>query len=95
MINTIKDQRLLELAVCRWLKSFAQAHVNWFTHETDDSLGFFPLETTHGGDYICPKCGKVAEYWEGIISQDRMGNDIRGWSYDCFPCKIGTMVHEF
>lgn len=68
--------------------------MNWFTQETDDSLGFFPLETTPAGDFICPKCGKVATYWEGIYDQDRIGNDIRGWSYDCVPRGICTAVHE-
>jgi len=69
--------------------------VNWFKLEPFDSLGFFPTEITYHGDYICPKCGKPATYWEGIIDQDRMGNDIRGWSYDCFPCGITTGAEEF
>ena len=67
----------------------------WFISEGDDSIGFFPLDVTSDGDYICPKCGKVASYWEGTISQDCMGSDIRGWSYDCMACGITTGAEEF
>ena len=68
--------------------------VNWFTLERFDSLGFLETEITHDGDYICPKCGKPAHYWEGTFEQDRMGNDVQGWSYDCFDCGITTGVEE-
>lgn len=69
--------------------------VNWFTLEGFDSLGFLSTQLTADGDYICPKCGKPATYWEGTFDQDRMGNDIQGWSYDCFACGIGTGAEEF
>lgn len=68
--------------------------VEWFTMWTTDkeseSIGKFPLEQAADGDYICPKCGKPAEYDEGQIDQDRMGNDIYGWWFDCYQCGIGT-----
>lgn len=77
-----------------------QREMNWFTMgdlnsgEGMDSLGFFPLETTPDGDFICPQCGKVTTYWEGQIGEDRMGNAITGWSFDCWNCHICTGVHE-
>lgn len=72
-----------------------QRVIEWFTlDDRFDSVGEFPLETTYEGGYVCPKCGKPAEYWEGTFDQDRMGNDIQGWSYDCFHCGIGTSVEE-
>lgn len=65
--------------------------VNWFTMDDDfNSLGFLDTELTFEGDYICPKCGNPAQYWEGTVDQDRMGNDIQGYSYDCYDCKITT-----
>ncbi len=73
----------------------AVREMNWFTIDEFDSLGFFPLSKDSAGDYICPKCGKSATYWEGVIDQDRQGNDIRGWSYDCYPCGICSQVEEF
>jgi len=72
----------------------AQRDIEWFTLEEWESVGKFPLQTTPRGDYICPKCGKPAEYWEGAFEQDRMGNDIEGWSYDCYGCKISTEITE-
>ena len=69
--------------------------INWFTLDDNaDSIGFYETEKTFNGDFICPKCGKVATYWEGMIDQDRMGNDIQGYSYDCWNCKITTGARE-
>ena len=67
--------------------------MNWFDVE-DNSIGFFPLETTADGDFLCPQCGLVCNYWEGAIGQDRQGNDILGWTYDCWHCGITTDAHE-
>jgi DNA-directed RNA polymerase subunit RPC12/RpoP len=69
--------------------------VNWFTIDEFDSLGFFPLVKDSEESYICPRCGKPATYWEGVFDQDRQGNDIRGWSFDCFPCGITTGAEGF
>lgn len=76
-----------------------QREMNWFTMGDDygngyESLGFFPLEQTADGDFICPKCGKPATYWEGQLNQDCMGSAIIGWSYDCWDCHIYTGAHE-
>ncbi len=77
--------------------------VNWFTMDDyPDSIGILDTEVKQGNwddaddfTYICPKCGKPSTYWEGTFDQDRMGNDIRGWSFDCFNCKITTGAEEF
>jgi DNA-directed RNA polymerase subunit M/transcription elongation factor TFIIS len=65
--------------------------IEWFDMETGESVGIFPYDPTDDLEaFICPKCGKRTEYWEGQIDQDRMGNDIYGYSYDCCNCKIHT-----
>lgn len=70
--------------------------VCWYTLSDDfERVGLFPIKTNEAGDYICPKCGKPATYWEGTVIQDIMGNDISGWSWDCHDCAIGTAVQEF
>lgn len=72
--------------------------INWFTMDDNfGSLGFLPTEIDgESGDFICPKCGNPCTYWEGVVSQEFVtGNDIRGWSFDCFPCSITTGAEEF
>lgn len=65
--------------------------IEWFTLDDEcKSVGSFETEANYHGDYYCPKCGKLATYWEGMIDQDRMGNDIEGCSYDCWDCHITT-----
>ena len=72
--------------------------IEWFTMWTPDkepeSDGKFPLDQTDDGDYICPKCGKPAEYDEGEIDQDRQGNYISGWWFACWNCHIDTEAVE-
>jgi hypothetical protein len=68
--------------------------IHWVDLAEGESVGVFPLEETASGDYICPKCGQTTHYWEGQIDQDRMGNDIDGWSFDCWTCGIGSEVIE-
>lgn len=68
--------------------------MNWYTLAGYDSVGTFPLETTSDGDYLCPKCGAVCTYWEGSIGQDRMGNDVQAWSFDCYSCHISSEINE-
>jgi len=69
--------------------------IEWFNMETDDSIGYYPIEQTYDLEaLICPKCGGATEYWEGQIDQDFMGNDIRGYSYDCHKCKIHSACQE-
>lgn len=69
-------------------------NVKWFDLDTFEEVGEFPLQLADNDDYICPKCGSPAVYWEGQIGQDYMGNDIRGWSFDCWACKIHSEVVE-
>lgn len=70
--------------------------IEWFQmDEPYDSIGIFPYEPTDYVEaYICPLCGKRTQYWEGQIDQDQMGNDISGYSYDCYECKIHSAVEE-
>jgi hypothetical protein len=68
--------------------------IHWVDLAEGESVGVFPLEETISGNYMCPKCGKQCHYWEGQIDQDRMGNDIHGWSFDCWDCGIGSEVVE-
>ncbi len=73
----------------------AQREIEWFRLNDDgDSIGLFPLKTNSAGDYYCPQCGKVCTYDEGVIEQDFMGNDIEGYSYDCYDCWIGSEMEE-
>lgn len=59
-----------------------------------ESVGSFPLKRTVNGDYICPKCGKACQYGEGQVDEDRMGNAIYGWWFDCWDCGIGSESTE-
>lgn len=62
---------------------------HWFDSESGEPVA--DTETERYNDTpTCPKCGKPAEYWEGQIDQDFMGNDIDGWNYECYHCHIGT-----
>lgn len=72
----------------------SRREIKWFDMETDECLGSFPLNLNNVGDYVCPKCGKPAEYREGTIGQDRMGNDINGRSFDCYQCHIYSQAEE-
>jgi len=69
-------------------------HHLWSYNETGEPYG----ESTDNLDWnsspICPKCGGLTEYWEGQIDQDRMGNDIHGWMWECRHCGIGTELRE-
>lgn len=72
-----------------------QRQMNWYKNDDEESLvGAFPLNVNDEGDYICPLCGQVATAWEGQVDEDRMGNAIRGWSYDCYPCGIYSEIEE-
>ena len=71
-----------------------QRSIEWFRIVDGESVGTFPLTFAPNDDYICPKCGQPAEAWEGVIDQDYAGNDIRGWSYDCYHCNICTEPQE-
>ena len=68
--------------------------IEWVNVQNGESVGKFPLKRTISGDYICPQCGKPAEYAEGEFDQDRMGNAICGWWFTCWPCGIGTEATE-
>jgi hypothetical protein len=70
--------------------------VEWFSmNEPYDSIGFCDYETTDDLEaYLCPLCARRTEYWEGTIDQDEMGNDIRGYSYDCYECGVHSAVEE-
>lgn len=71
-----------------------QRSIEWFTLDDGDAMGPYPLTTNDNDDWLCPKCGKPCEYWEGQIDQDRMGNDIRGWAFHCYDCGIGSEATE-
>lgn len=70
--------------------------IEWFMmNEPYESIGFFPYDPTDDLEaFICPKCGKRTVYWEGQIDQDVMGNDIYGYSYDCYDCEIHSAAEE-
>lgn len=42
----------------------------------------------------CPSCLLHAEYWEGQVDQDFMGNDIYGWNWTCYPCGVSTQMFD-
>lgn len=66
----------------------------WYDLDSGEPLGVFVTEVTYNGAFICPKCSDLATYWEGQIDQDEMGNDIQGYSWDCYECGIGTSEME-
>lgn len=67
---------------------------HWHYEETGEPVG--DTETERYSDTPnCPLCGKPADYWEGQIDQDFMGNDIEGWNYVCYGCMVGTDLIEF
>jgi hypothetical protein len=63
--------------------------IEWWTLDDGESIGKFLREGDAHGDYLCPKCNKPCNYWEGTIDQDRQGNDITGWAYHCYECGLG------
>jgi hypothetical protein len=65
-----------------------------FDMQTSADLGEITFEVNAYGHPICPHCGKVMEYWEGQIDQDRQGNDIDGWNHVCYDCGIETEIME-
>lgn len=71
-----------------------QRKLEAFDIHTLDSLGCMEFAVNAYGHPICPKCGKVMEYWEGQIDQDYMGNDITGWNHICFNCGLETETME-
>lgn len=66
----------------------------WYNVENGDFVGTFHAEPDEHEEPTCPRCGKRTEYWEGQIDQDRMGNDIHGYNYVCYPCQIETGLCE-
>lgn len=56
--------------------------VEWYDMEDGDPIGAY--EWGDGEDPICPKCGKKAHYWEGMVGQDEMGNDEEAYHWICF-----------
>jgi len=72
----------------------AARHHIWHHQETGEPAG----ESTDQMDWlsnpICPLCGQPTEYDEFVYDQDRQGNDIRGWNWQCNHCHIGTELVE-
>lgn len=70
--------------------------IEWHNINGDDyeSIGKHPLQLTQNDDYVCPTCNKPAEYDEGQIDQDFMGNDIYGWRFVCWDCGIASESTE-
>ena len=70
--------------------------VEWFQmDEPHASIGFHPYDPTDDQEaFLCPLCGKRTELWTGTIYQDEMGNDIEGYCYDCYDCKIHSATEE-
>lgn len=56
--------------------------IEWFEQSTDKSLGKHNWGESE--DPICPLCGKESHYWEGMVDQDRMGNDIEACHWLCW-----------
>ena len=42
----------------------------------------------------CPQCGGKCDYWEGLIDQDIMGNDIDGYNFVCPGCGWESEIKE-
>jgi len=68
--------------------------LTWHDEETGDHVQTVEYHESFGSSPPCPKCGKKTHYWEGQIDQDFMGNDIQGWNYVCYECRIGTKAEE-
>ncbi len=66
----------------------------WHYEETGDQVCTQEVRNSECEEPNCPLCGKRTEYWEGQIDQDIMGNDIDGYNYVCYDCRIGTQVEE-
>lgn len=67
----------------------------WLDMDTGEHVCFAPTEQTDDLEaYLCPKCGKPCEYWEGQIDEDPMGGTISGWAYDCWECHIHSTAAE-
>jgi hypothetical protein len=58
-----------------------------FPEEYEDSDSEFP-------DILCPKCHKPCSYYEGMIDQTRMGDDIDGFWWACERCGIVSHATE-
>lgn len=68
----------------------------WTSIEDDDAVAVYESEQA-GDDHSdprCPKCGERSVWDEGVIDQDFMGNDIRGWWYICWGCGLSTQAIE-
>lgn len=67
--------------------------VNWF-NSTEDSLGFFMTVVDENGTFICPRCERPCDYWEGQTGEEKFtGRPIIECQHLCDRCEIQTGLY--